>query len=453
MSILKSVLRRTPLVACLALALPAAAAAQQTPRVIGFQEAIDLALQRNPTLRQARNTAALDSVAIRQQKMQFIPDLRLNTTSSEQYGRNFVESEGRILTQSANSTNTGLSSSVTVFNGFANTASLAQARLNASASEQSLARSKETVVFTVLTNFLTLLEQQEQLRVQQENLKSQEAQETQIETFVKAGARPISDLYQQQAAVASARLALVQAERALDLARLDLVQTLQLDPLVDYEFQVPPLRAADTTAALPVLEELSTRALANREDVRAAEARLQAAQQGTRIARGSRWPSVSLSASYGSGFNSSVPTSVWDQMNERRGGGLGLSLSIPVFDRSNSSIATQRAEIQTENARIALESVHQQVTLELRRAYLDQTAARAQLAAAEAQMAAAQLALKTAQQRYDVGAATLVELSQARAVQVQAASDLVSARYNLLFQQRVIDYYTGDLAVDGAPQP
>jgi outer membrane protein len=446
-------LRRPALLALALLALPAAARAQQQPRTITFSEAIEIALQRNPTLRQARNTAELDSVSIRQQKMQFVPDLRLNTTSSQQYGRYFDQDEGRILTQSTNSTNTGVSSSLTVFNGFANRASLAQARLTASASERSVERASQSVVFTVMSNFLALVEQQEQLRVQQENLRSQEAQEQQIDTYVKAGVRPISDLYQQQAAVASARLTLVQTERALDLARLDLVQTLQLDPLAEYEFQAPPLGAADTTAALPELAELSARALANREDVHAAEARLQASQQGLRIARGSRWPTVSLSASYGSGFNSSVPTSVWEQMNDRRGGGLGLNLSIPVFDRLSSSNATQRARIQEENARIELESVHQQVTVELRRAYLDQKAARAQLSAAEAQMAAAQLALQTAQQRYDVGAATLVELSQARAVQVQAASDLVSARYGLLFQQRVLGYYTGDFTVADVVQP
>ena len=65
--------------------------------------------------------------------------------------------------------------------------------------------------------------------------------------------------------------------------------------------------------------------------------------------------------------------------------------------------------------------------------------------AAEAQQRAATLALQTSQERYEVGAATLVELTQARAVQVQAASALVSARYNLLFQRTLMDYYVGDL--------
>ena len=68
-----------------------------------------------------------------------------------------------------------------------------------------------------------------------------------------------------------------------------------------------------------------------------------------------------------------------------------------------------------------------------------------QLRAAEAQQRAARLALQTSQERYEVGAATLVELTQARAVQVQAESVLVSARYNRLFQRMLMHYYIGDL--------
>ena len=75
----------------------------------------------------------------------------------------------------------------------------------------------------------------------------------------------------------------------------------------------------------------------------------------------------------------------------------------------------------------------------------DNLAAIQQLEAAEAQLRAATLALEAAQQRYTVGAATLVEVTQARAAQTQAASALVSARYGLLFQRTAIGYFVGDL--------
>ncbi len=75
----------------------------------------------------------------------------------------------------------------------------------------------------------------------------------------------------------------------------------------------------------------------------------------------------------------------------------------------------------------------------------DFNAAKEQLIVAQAQVRAAELALQASQDRYTAGASTLVELTEARATQVQAASSLVFARYNLQFQRMLMDYYTGDL--------
>jgi outer membrane protein len=89
------------------------------------------------------------------------------------------------------------------------------------------------------------------------------------------------------------------------------------------------------------------------------------------------------------------------------------------------------------------------VGLDVRRAYLDFNAAREQLSAADSQVKAAELALQAAQDRYEAGAATLVELTQARASQVEAASALVTAKSNLVFQRTLVDYFTGELQVPG----
>jgi outer membrane protein len=82
--------------------------------------------------------------------------------------------------------------------------------------------------------------------------------------------------------------------------------------------------------------------------------------------------------------------------------------------------------------------------LHVRRAYLDHDAARQQLTAADAQRKAAVLATTTTQQRYQVGAATLVELTQARATQLQAQSAFINAS-NIVFQRALMSYYTGEL--------
>ena len=404
-----------------------------------------IALEQNTTVRLAQNSAALGKVDVSEARGQFLPDLRLSTQGAKNFGRNFDQTAGTIVDRSSNSVSLGVSSGVTLFDGFGNVASLRQAKLNDRAGEGDLQRVRETVVFTVASNFLALIQGQEQLRVQRENLSAASTLEQQIQTYVDAGARTIADLYQQQAILASARVALVDAERTAELAKVDLMQTLQLDPAGNYEFESP----ADTTTSAAAdkfqLDDLLARATMQRIDLEAEKARVDAAQQAVRIAKSNRWPTVSLSAGYSSAYNSASDFSFSDQLDQRRGGSIGLGVSVPLFDRGSTSAATRRAEIQADNANLSLISLQQEVGLQVRRVYLDFRAAQEQLTAAESQVRAAELALQAAQDRYTAGASTLVELTQSRAAQVEAASALVSARYNLLFERTLVDYYVGDL--------
>lgn len=430
-------------------ALPAAALGQEggAVRSITFEEAIEIALERNPTVLTARNNLQLDAIAVRQQRSSFLPDLRFSTNTSQRYGRNFSQDEGQIINTTTNSVNGSVSTGVTLFDGFSNVASLRSARLTEQAGVSELERAEETVVFTVMTNYLSLIEAREQLRVQEESLASQETLERDIAARVEQQTRPISDLYQQQATVASARLALVQAQRSAALAEMTLVQTLQLDPMQEYSFEIPELDAVGTEFTALSVEEATERALAQRADYQAAQTLLQASEQSVRVARASYWPTISLSANYSSNFSSTDPSAFFDQLDNRRGGSVGLSFSIPLFDRLNARNATERARVQVDNSRINLESLRQNVAVQVRTGLLDLRSAEEQLVVAEAQLRAAELALEFSQQRYDLGAASLVELTQAQAAQARAAGDLVSARYRLEVQRRVMDYYLGGMVI------
>jgi outer membrane protein len=333
---------------------------------------------------------------------------------------------------------------VTLFNGFANVSALRQARLSEDASVSDLARARQTVVFTVASNFLSLVTLQEQQVVQERNLAAQQALEAQIQILVTAGKRSIADLYQQQATVASSQSAVVTARRSVELAKVDVIQTLQLDAGKSYEFVAPTI---DTTATAPrfVLDDLLTRAFADRADLKADATRVDVANEVRKSSMATRWPTVGLSVGYNSAYSSLSQPSVFTQFDQRRGGSVGLSLSIPIFDRGTARIAAQQAALQADNAKLAQSRTRQTVALDVRRAFLDYQSAVDQISATTAQQRAADLALSATQQRYNVGAATLVELTQAQAAQLAAAVALVNARYNLVFQQSLMSYYTGDL--------
>jgi len=417
----------------------------QDTRVITFQEAIRIALDQNSALKQTENAAALDQVDVTAARQQFLPDLQLAVRGSETYGRNFDSNEGRVVDQTTTNATIGLSSGVVLFDGFGNTATLKAAEFNRDAGTLDVQRARETIAFTVATNYLALISQQEQLQVQRENLYAQAALEQQIQTYVDAGARTIADLYQQQANAASAKLAVVNGERSTKLAEVDLMQTLQLDPHGTYEFQAPAfgsLYPATTDLDLPSLLE---QAYSQRADLVAGQARVDAAAQNVRVARSGHWPTVSLSAGYDTAYTSAADLPFSDQIDQQRGGAIGLGIAIPIFDRGTASAATRRAEIQQQSAQVDLDGLRNDVGLQVRRAYLDLHAAHEQLAAAEAQLKAAELSLKASEDRYGAGASTLVELTQARATQVDGASAVVTARYNEMFQRTLIGYFIGAL--------
>lgn len=424
-----------------------AGAAAQSRQVITYEEALRLAMQRNVALRQSENAAAADAVSIRQARSQLLPDLRFVTQGAQSYGRNFNQNDGAIVNTTTQSMNAGVSSTLTLFDGLKNVSNVRAAQASQAASEQTVERARQTAVFSVASNYVALVTQQELLRVREEALAAQVEQEGLVKAYVDAGKRPISDLYTQQAAVASARLDATNARRALGLARIDVMSTLQLDPLGEYDFVTPTIPTQNAQAAAPSLDSLITRAARQRTDLQALDSRLKAADASVQAASATRWPTLSLSLGYNTSFSSISNTAFTDQLDQRRGGSIALGVSLPVFDRFSTSNAAQQARLQADNARIALESQKREVGLQVRRSWLDLTLAREQLAAAEAQVKAADQALLTSRERYNAGAATLVELAQARATQVQAASALVNARYNLVLQGTVMDYYTGALAV------
>jgi len=426
-------------------------ASATAPRTITFADAVEIALRQNGTLRQAVNAAALDTVGVRLQKMQFLPSVSLSTSTSQSLqpfapSASSGTSAGNVTSTAVNA---GVSTSLVLFNGGANRAELRQAQLVQQAGGQSVERTRQSVVFTVVSDYLGLTGSQEQLRVRRETLASEEAQLAQVRAFVDAERRPIADLYTQQATVASARLAVVQAQNAVELAKVDLIQALQLDPRGDYDFQPPPAGAAQ--AAPASLQALLDRALQGRADLAARESELAATGQGVRAAPAARLPTVSVSAGYNANLNSANDLGVFDQFAQRQGGSVAIGVSLPLFDRGATAAETQRARIAQDNARIALQNGQQQVALEVRRAWLDWQAAGEQLAAAQAQVTAAQQSLEATRQRYQAGVGTLTELTQARATAAQAQSQLVSARYNLVFQRTLVDYYVGSLDPAAVP--
>ncbi len=422
------------------------ASASQAQRTITFEEAVRIALDQNTQLRQSANQVRLNEIGVQSARAAFLPNFNLNTGGGSNWGLSFDTNVGELRTTRTTRFNMSARTSVTLFDGFQSQANLRESRLNVTSADLALERQRQLVVFQVANQFLAYIQASEQITVQEENLAAARQLLAQIEEFVRVGTRPVSDLYQQQAAVESAELGILQTEQLAQVAEANLIQVMRLDPLGDYEFVIPNLSDELLAPEEYDLADLYARAQQQRGDLRSQEVAVDAAEQGLRIARSSMMPQLSLSAGTGTSFNSGIERiNFGDQLENNRSESVSLSVNLPIFNRLRTRSQIQRARVFYENARINVESTQQQIGVEVRQAYLDYVTARKQYEVTQRQLVFREQALEAARERYNVGAATLVELTQAQSDFVQASQDAVTAQYTIFVRKRLIRYYTGEL--------
>jgi len=475
---------RASLVVALAL-LAFPAVAQQ---VITFDEAIRLGLARSLDLREATvgdEAAALNVERARADVLP-LPLIEASVQPTQRYGLAFDQTTGQLTSQTSESVNVGLSASVNLFDGFRDRRALEQARIERTAAGLTLERTRQQVAFDVASRFLQVLLDAEIVRIREEALAAQRAQLAQVEALVEAGTRARADVYSQQAAVAEAEAALLQAQQAVELSKTQLIQVLQLDPFGDYVFTAPPLDEEDLAAEPVALEPLLRAAYERRPDLRARERQIEAAEAAVGVARAGMLPRVDLFGSVGTGYSSLqqrivdgtggttfVPvtttggetvlvggepflfplqtapeleaTPLFTQFADNRGGSLGLSITVPIFDRLQTRRQVEQAEIEVARRELDLERQRQAVATEVRQAVLDYRLAAQRLDVTAAQVAAAEAALEAEEARYELGTGTLVALELARARLTEAQAARAQAVYEFVFRRAVIAFARGDL--------
>ncbi len=438
----------------LVLAIGITTAQAQSPRVLTFEEAIQLALKRNVDLRKAETGLSLQSENILRERADFLPDLNIFANPSQRYGLSFDQTTGRVVQQDYRSFGINASSSLNLFNGFADVATLKQAEYQLESSRYALQRTRQLTLSEVANRFLQVLLDAQLIKIQEENLDAQKQQLLRTQELVAAGVRPPADLYQQQANVANAELQLINARRNHEVSKMRLLQALQLNPAESYTVLSPSIPEKPTFVEYD-LETLIQKAHTNRPDLKAQEARLRADRQNIRAARAGYYPRVTFNAGGGSNYTSlatqfNPELDFWEQIwNRNRGASLTLSINIPIFDRFLTRRAVKQAQVQYENDRIDLENLRNQIAMDVKQAYLDYQTAYKRLEVSDRQVEAARLALQAEEERYNVGQATLIELSQARANYVRAISERAQALYTFIFQQKLLELQTGaiDLSV------
>jgi len=412
----------------------------QAPLQITLQEAVRRALDVQPAMVQARGDQRNAGAGQLSAAGAFLPTITGSGSSNLASPNRYNSSTGQVVTSSGTSYSGSLGLSIDLFDGFRRFANKSAASAIADAADAGVVSQRYQVTATTAQVFYTALANEELVRVGSAQVERARAElQTAVNKF-QAGAATRSDTLTATVDVGNALLALLQAQANLATAQANLGRQVGVDQLV---------RAVPDTAfpALPDTTTLRAEVLASSPQVQSAEAKARAAGAQVGVTRSQYWPTLSVSYSNGySGVDSlgRLGLSPWyttkDYVNNWA---LRFSLNWTLFNGFTREAAYVSAAVQRDVAKATAADTRRQVNA----LYTQQLAATftawAQIAIAGADVAAATEAVRVQQERYRLGAGTLLDLLTAQANLTQAAVSQVQARYNYLIARAQLEAIVG----------
>jgi outer membrane protein TolC len=419
---------RTEILALILLAAASPLAAQtadSTRPSITLDEAIALSLRTQPGVIQAE--AAVDNAAarVRSAKGAWLPSLDLSASGNQNYSgvpSRVDPNTGLAVGSSSGSVSSSLRSSITLFDGFQRSADSKSARASETAADASLVNTRYQQRLATTNQFLDARAAAELVGVRQASVNRAEEQLKVSINKLNAGSATRSDSLRSRVTLGTAQLQMIQAQAELASAEAGLARLVGMTGRV---------AAADDSSFYNVIAEpLDTAALrleaeARSPQVQAAEASAVAAQAEIRSARSGYWPTLSLSGNVGLSGSSSRDYSFYDSR------GASLSLSWPIFNRFQREQSINTAENSARTADAQAADAARQVSANLTSQLANLEAARTQIEITQVSVKAAEEDLRVQQERYRLGASTIVDIltSQEALDQAEVDAEIVSFGY------------------------
>ncbi len=420
------------------LAVPMVLSAQE-PRLISLDEAVRLAQQNSPSALQARGTLRTRALGVRAAYAAFLPTLNANVGLGRPWEPHSVPCAVGVTGPCLGrrwSHNSSLSSSITLFDPL-RYYDVGEAKRNLDLAEASEIQGRYSISLQVKQQFFNALNARESEAAARSALEVAEQSYRAATARVRAGSATTSDSLRALIQVGNQRIAVLTAENNLRQANVALSRLVG----TDFPVQADPADTLDLTDA--VIDSAALVVMVERGPALEQErARVELARYSVKSARSRYWPRVSS-------FSIS-----------RSGGGLGfygfdklgydygtsccqVSVSMTLWDnfaRENNLVASR---IAAENAQATLrdQELAQQQSLAQQIGTLRTTQATMQVQ--RLSLAAAEEDLRVIQLRYELGAATQLEVTTSQDALNRARVSLIDTRYRYRLAKAQIEALIG----------
>ncbi|MFL5463187.1 MAG: TolC family protein [Gemmatimonadaceae bacterium] len=394
-------------------------------RKISLAEAINMAQANSPQAIQAEGSERTSRAARTSAVGAILPSATLSAGRVIQFGggQTRINQNGEQVAVASSPTNsTGLSLNMTLFDGGQRLYALRTAKYDIAAAEANRVAVKYNVALQVKQQYYAVLAAIESRDAAQLQMAQAREQFKTSVAKVRAGVATRSDSLRGVIQVGNAQLAVITAQSNKEAADAALTRLVGSPVPVTAD----PASVQENMAALPDSAELAALAL-HGPAVQQAQANVDAAEESRKAAKATYLPS--LNASYSRNGSGTDPFGLGDRPYSYNGR-LSFSLSYPIFNNFAREEQVVRAKVAETNAQVALRDAQLGAQESLTQNIGALRAASQRVAVQVASVAAAEEDVRVQQQRYNIGASTLLDLITSQAALATAEQALIQARYD-----------------------
>lgn len=413
--------------------------------VYRLNDCVQLALERSESV----NIAERNLESSRQEKLgaygSFLPTLNLGVgigrTFSGPTEDIFTDAQGRPIDQTGfnyDNYSFRISSNMPIFRSGQLINNLLRSREEVKRSEADLDLAKFQNVKDVINAYYELVLQINLVDVEEDNVKAAERNLERAETFYRLGSSARVDVLSAKVRLSNTELSRITVQNQVLLARVALANLIQINPDADWTVDLDLI----TDRSIPTVDDEISYAMDHRPDLKSWEYRVRASQHGVRQQKSQRYPTVGANFFY-TWTSRESPGSISQVFDTDYNWGLSVGIDWNVFDRFQSKSAIGRAEATLKANEHNLKLARDDAVYQIRQIILNMKEALAREENSRQTVAEAEENLRLAEERYQVGAGTILEVNDAQVNLTRARGNVVRAQTDFLSYRADLALATG----------
>jgi outer membrane protein TolC len=411
--------------------------------VVSLRECIDIALENNPDMGMARQSLRKSESNVLASYGNLLPNLQVDFTAGHRYygpSSVLIDDSGRPVQQQGFDFEDyafRIGSDIVFWDGGANYARLRQSRNNREGAKEELQYNYDMITATVIRAYYNLVRFRRLTVVAEESVEQARQSLERTEALLEVGSGTRADVLKAKVRLSNTKLDLIRATNQVEIAREDLIAVLNLD---DYSgLEVDTTLTMDMTSPDPVSEIAF--AMENRSDLKGLEAYLEGADAGVRVAK-SGWLPI-FGVNFGYYWSDREMAENLNFFREEYSWNVTAYMRLNVFDRFWTSANVKTAKADYRISEYQLEKSKVNAVKEIKSLIIVINEAIERVTVATETVEQAREDVRLAEERYRVGAGTMLDTISAEVALTQAKADVIGAQCDYLVAIADLDRATG----------